>query len=45
MWSGEGVGMGKDYIIFVIIDGNVKFYKGFKGCIFILVFLVVEVVE
>jgi len=30
MWPGEGVGMGKDYIIFATVEGQVKFYKGFK---------------
>lgn len=45
-WVGVNVGMGCDYMLFVLIDGVVIFCKGLKGCIFIFVFLVnFEVVE
>ncbi len=34
---GTGVGLGRDYTIFAIVDGAVTFHKGFKGRVFVSV--------
>lgn len=34
---GQGVGMGKDYTLFALTAGNVKFAKGFKNRTFVFV--------
>lgn len=34
---GTGVGMGKDYTLFALNEGNVKFSKGFKNRTFVSV--------
>jgi len=34
---GANVGMGKDHTIFSIVEGNVKFNKGFKGRMYVSV--------
>ena len=34
---GENVGMGKDHTLFALVDGIVRFKKGYKGRIFISV--------
>ena len=34
---GEGVGLGRDYTIFAMHDGNVKFYKGRNNKTFVSV--------
>ncbi len=44
-WPGQNVGMGKDHTIFAVIDGNVKFHKGFKGRTFVSVVPAVEAAE
>ena len=36
-WPGEGVGQGRDYTIYAINEGSVKFHKGLKGSTFISV--------
>ncbi|MDE0724121.1 MAG: 50S ribosomal protein L27 [Alphaproteobacteria bacterium] len=35
--AGNGVGMGKDFTLFALNDGNVKFAKGFKNRTFVSV--------
>ena len=44
-WPGQNVGMGKDHTIFAVIDGNVKFHKGFKGRTFVSVVPSAEAAE
>ncbi|GAA0597061.1 50S ribosomal protein L27 [Caenispirillum bisanense] len=34
---GEGVGLGRDFTIFAVRDGAVKFHTGFKGRVFVSV--------
>ena len=34
---GDGVGMGKDHTLFALVDGVVKFAKGFKNRTFVSV--------
>jgi len=36
-WPGEGVGMGRDHTLFALVEGSVRFRKGFKGRIFVSV--------
>ena len=44
-WPGEGVGQGKDHTIYAVVDGAVKFHKGFKGRTFISVLPMAEAAE
>ncbi|MEM9499764.1 MAG: 50S ribosomal protein L27 [Pseudomonadota bacterium] len=44
-WPGEGVGQGKDHTLFAIVEGSVKFHKGFKGRTFISVHQAVDAAE
>ncbi|MEE9454690.1 MAG: 50S ribosomal protein L27 [Paracoccaceae bacterium] len=44
-YPGTGVGMGKDHTIFAVLEGNVKFKKGFKGRTFISVLPSLEAAE
>lgn len=37
VYAGENVGMGKDHTLFALIDGVVKFTKGFKNRSFVSV--------
>lgn len=36
-YPGENVGMGKDHTLFALVDGHVKFKKGFKNRQFVSV--------
>ena len=42
---GKGVGLGKDYTIFAVQDGHVKFRKGFKNRTFVSVVPAAEAAE
>lgn len=42
---GENVGLGRDFTIFSVVNGNVKFHKGFKGRTFVSVVPAAEAAE
>lgn len=42
---GENVGIGRDFTIFSVVNGNVKFHKGFKGRTFVSVVPAAEAAE
>ena len=42
---GNNVGIGKDHTLFALIEGNVKFHKGFKGRTFVSVLPAAEAAE
>lgn len=43
MYLGDNVGIGKDYIFFVIVEGKVEFVKKCGNWMYVNVFLVVVV--
>ncbi|PWE33201.1 50S ribosomal protein L27 [Maritimibacter sp. 55A14] len=44
-WPGQGVGMGRDHTIFAVEEGQVTFFKGFKGRTFVSVLPRAEAAE
>ena len=36
-WPGDNMGIGKDHTLFALVEGAVKFHKGFRGRTFVSV--------